>query len=468
MYGRAWLGCVAAILLAGAMLPAMASCGDAAAPARGPAPVVVDTDMAADDIMALCYLLERPDISVRAITVEGTGVAHGAAGTRNVLRLIRALGIHRQIPVAYGPPDPLSGMRSFPPAWRASADGMYNLHLPPWPGPQPPASAVQLLTGTISRSTRPVTLVTLGPFTDIALALRANPGIAHKIAMIYSMAGAVRVAGNEPIHHRAEWNAYIDAAAADRALRSGVPITFVPLDASASVPITSLFRDATQAHPRTRALRIVATMLRDPYYTQSPVYFWDPLAAVAATSHTVARLQATRLAIATGQGPDMGTTRISPAGSPVRLAVTASAPAFEREFLATLNGGRGVPIPAIPASRRLAVSFDGKAYSYRGSRAATAGQLEVRLANRSPTAFDGFELVIGKLAAARALSDVWNIIHRGTASRVPPWFRVAAILPAAPGAHPAWDVTLTPGRYALVCVRERDNALYALAQVTIH
>jgi len=60
-------------------------------------------------------------------------------------------------------------------------------------------------------------------------------------------------------------------------------MTFVPLDASDNVPITPFFRNAAQAHPRTRALRLVATMLRDPYYTQAPVYFWDPLAAVAAT-----------------------------------------------------------------------------------------------------------------------------------------------------------------------------------------
>jgi len=229
---RARLGRAGLVLLAGALLSSLASCGGGTAPAGGPTPVIVDTDMSSDDIVALCYLLERPDISVQAITVEGTGVAHGPVGARNVLRLLHALGIHRTIPVGYGQPDPPAGTQAFPPDMRKAADGMYNLHLPAWPGPEPAESAVHLLTDTISGSTRPVTLITLAPFTDIAQALQADPGIAPKIAMIYAMAGAVRVNGNEPTYANAEWNVYIDAVAASRVLRSGIPMTFVPLDAT--------------------------------------------------------------------------------------------------------------------------------------------------------------------------------------------------------------------------------------------
>ena len=131
------------LLAAAVLLPGLGACGGAVAPERAAQPVVVDTDMASDDIMALCYLLQRHDISVQAITVEGDGEAHGPAGARNVLRLMRALGIRRPIPVAYGQPSPLSGFRSFPPDWRTTADGMYNLRLPAWSGPQPAGSAVR-------------------------------------------------------------------------------------------------------------------------------------------------------------------------------------------------------------------------------------------------------------------------------------------------------------------------------------
>jgi Inosine-uridine preferring nucleoside hydrolase len=189
----------------------------------------------------------------------------------------------------------------------------------------------------------------------------------------------VRVPGNEPSHHFAEWNVYIDAAAAAAVLRSKVPVIFVTLDASDNVPITPFFRDAVQSHRGTAALRLVATLLRDPYYTQAPVYFWDPLAAVAATDRRVVRLQAERLVIGTAAGPRIGVTRVSPAGTPARVAVTASAPAFQRQFLAVLNGGRPLPAPAVPDSRRLAVSFDGAAYRY--ARAAPVLRLATPTSN---------------------------------------------------------------------------------------
>jgi Inosine-uridine preferring nucleoside hydrolase len=287
--------------------------------------------------------------------------------------------------------------------------------------------------------------------------------------MIYAMAGAVRVNGNEPKYANAEWNVYLDAAAASRVLRSGIPMTFVPLDATGSVPITTFVQQTVQAHPRTPALRIVGTMLRDPYFTNtlSPVYFWDPLSAVAATGQQAVRLQAERLVISTAPGADLGITRISPAGSPVRLAISANQAAFERQFPATLNGGQPVPIPAVPAPRQLAVSYDGHDYAYRGPHAAGAGQMQIRLANRSAAPFDGFSLIIGKLAAGRTLYDLEAAIQASAAPTAPSWFQVTAVLPAASGANPAWGLALTPGRYALVCQLDRSNALYALTELTI-
>lgn len=463
---RRLLSGLLAVVLSG-FLAVITGCGGAAVTARSPTPVIVDTDMGSDDVMALAYLLKQPGLAIRAITVEGTGLAHGPAGARNVLRLIRALGIHRAIPVGYGPPGPLAGFRSFPSTWRAGADNMYGLGLPAWAGPAPAMSAVRLLADTIKNSPEPVDVITLGPFTNLALALRSDPAVGRRIAMVYSMAGAIRVDGNEPIHHRAEWNVYIDATAAQRVLRSGIPMTFIPLDASDNVPITSFFRDAVQAQPRTAALRLIAAMLRDPYYLQAPAYFWDPLAAVAATDHGVVRLRAERLVIGTSQGPDLGVTRIGSAGTTARIAFSAGAAAFQRRFLATLNGGRPVPVPAVPAARRLAVTFDGRTYHYQGPRSAAAGQLGVQLADRSPVPFDGFALVIGKLAPGRSLADVQAVIRRGTATKVPAWFTVMTMLPAAPATQPAWGMSLRPGRYALVCTRTSDGALYALSEITI-
>lgn len=145
-------GLALAVALASMLSPGLAACGARPQHALATTPIIVDTDMSSDDIMALTYLLERHDVSVRAITVEGTGVADGRPGAQNALRLIRALGIRRDIPVAFGRVRPLDGTATFPRSWRATADRMYGLNFPQWTGTAPRETAVGVLTDTVSRS----------------------------------------------------------------------------------------------------------------------------------------------------------------------------------------------------------------------------------------------------------------------------------------------------------------------------
>jgi inosine-uridine nucleoside N-ribohydrolase len=428
-------------------------------------PVIVDTDMNSDDIMALAYLLRRGDVAVQAITVAGDGIAHGPAGARNAQRLARALRPGQAVPVAYGPARPLAETGSFPASWRAAADRMFGLGLPAAPGPAPRADASGQIIGTLRRAARPVTLITLGPLTDLALALRADPGIAGKIAMVYSMAGALSVPGNVPAHQPAEWNIYIDPRAADIVLESGVRVTWIPLDATNNVPITSFALDAARSARPTAALRIVTTLLADPYLAASPSYFWDPLAAVTATDNPVARFRTVRVAVAQAAGPGLGATRISAAGARVRAATAADAPAFEQRFLSTL-AGHPVRLPVTPPARRLQVSFNGTTFGCAGPATAPAGRLSVRLANHSQDPYGSFRLGIVWLAPGHGMADVQAAIGRHL-SAVPGWAAVITVLPSPPGSDPAWAVTLLPGRYALIGVTERDGTLHALRQLLI-
>src|SRR4029077_3462690 len=82
--------------------------------------VIVDTDAGADDLMAIAFLLSRPDIHVEAITIEN-GMAHVPAGGRNVLRLL-ALAGRNDIPVFLGRENPLAGDQEFPAEWRRASD----------------------------------------------------------------------------------------------------------------------------------------------------------------------------------------------------------------------------------------------------------------------------------------------------------------------------------------------------------
>jgi hypothetical protein len=122
-------------------------------------------------------------------------------------------------------------------------------------------------------------------------------------------------------------------------------------------------------------------------------------------------------------------------------------------------------VPTVPDSQRLTVSYSGSGYTYRIPHGVTAGQVAVRLTNRSADRTGGFEFVIGKLAAGKTLSDVNAVIKRGNVTKVPRWFHVMSVLPAPPGATAVWGIALPPGRYAFVAMLDASSALRALAEI---
>ncbi len=138
----------------------LAACAGVVTPRPTPTPfigapraVVVDTDMAGDDWMAILYLLQRQDVSVKAITVTGAGEAHCAPGVRNALGLI-ALAGETGIPVACGRETPLEGNHAFPAAWREGVDSLFGLSLPEGVNPAITLSAAELLRSSRASSHR--------------------------------------------------------------------------------------------------------------------------------------------------------------------------------------------------------------------------------------------------------------------------------------------------------------------------
>ncbi len=221
-----------------------------------PRSIIIDTDMAMDDWIAILYLLQRPDIDVKALTVTGTGEAHCDAGVQNAQHLL-ALGGHPAIPVACGRETPLVGDHVFPADWRSAMDMMMGLPLPANPTPLLDITAVDLIASVLRETSEPVTLVTLGPLTNIGDLVLAQPDVLDKIGMIYIMGGAVNVPGNLlglVENDAAEWNIYVDPHAAQLVVESGAPVTFVPLDVTNTVPLTWDFYGHLQ-HDREHTVR---------------------------------------------------------------------------------------------------------------------------------------------------------------------------------------------------------------------
>ncbi len=323
---------------------------------HGVVPVIVDMDVDPSDTPALLYLLKHPGVSVRAITVS-CGITYIEEGVANVLRLLAYLGI-RDIPVAGGKATPLAGDNAFPTAWRDGSYNFYGLDLPPTDLQPSALNASELIISVITSSTENVTLVPLGPLTNIAIALQADPSIRERIEGIHCMGGAVTVPGNvgyeyPPIpNYVAEWNIWVDPLAADIVFKSGVPITLIPLDATNEVPKNEAFRTRWENEMRTREAAIIYEFLRPGLGG----YFWDQLAAVALTDPSVVTFEGHYIAVLVDGGNETGWTQ-SLGWQPYNtmVAVHADAPLFEEIFLAVLNSREPHPVP--PGLIVLAVAF---------------------------------------------------------------------------------------------------------------
>lgn len=340
-------------ILAFSLMLVLTACGIQPTPQVTPTPftgtlrpVIIDTDMAADDWMAILYLLNRPDVSVAAITVSGTGEAHCGPGIKNAMSLA-ALAGQPDIPVSCGRTTPLQGDHAFPSDWRTRVDALAGLTLPSIPASVTPQSAVDLLTAKIMSMPDNVTIITLGPLTNLAEALQSAPEIKENVEMVYIMGGAVDVPGNVGSSHAgidnsvADWNIYVDPRAAAIVLQSGVPVTLVPLDATNHVPVTTKFIDRLKKDRKTpEAMFVLEVLSQTQYYDFVRVggyYFWDPLAAAILTDNSLAAFETRSLTVIEEEGNQSGQTQASESGAPVRLAVDVDAERFERLFLDTLN-----------------------------------------------------------------------------------------------------------------------------------
>ena len=307
-------------------------------------PVIIDTDMAADDWLAILYLLMQPEVDIQAITVTGAGEAHCAPGTRHALDLV-ALAGRPEIPVSCGRATPLKGEHSFPDAWRTQVNNLLGLTLPENSNEIADETAVDLLTRIIQTSPRKVHLLVLGPLTNVGEALETEPNLVENLAMITVMGGAVQVPGNVGSSSRienevAEWNIYVDPHAAGLVFNSGAPITLVPLDATNHVPVSRDFYNRLENDRSTAVAEFVFRVLaaQEEAIGSGWYFFWDPLAAAVIPDEDIVTFQKLPIVVIEAEGPQSGWTQEHENGTLMQVALTADQERFERLFLDALNG----------------------------------------------------------------------------------------------------------------------------------
>jgi purine nucleosidase len=221
-----------------------------------PQRIIIDTDPGIDDACAILLALASPDISV-----EGLTIVHGNCsleqGTKNALSVLE-LADASDIPVAQGCEVPLVQPSLLAPETHGDT-GLGYAKLPE-PRTKPTVQhGIDFLIKKIMAAPGEITVLAIGPLTNIALAIRQEPRIVHAVKELIIMGGAIRHEGNTTA--LAEFNTYVDPHAAHIVYHAGMPTTLVPLDVTYQCiltqsdvqqmreidsPITKFVEDATR------------------------------------------------------------------------------------------------------------------------------------------------------------------------------------------------------------------------------
>jgi inosine-uridine nucleoside N-ribohydrolase len=205
--------------------------------AAAPKKIILDTDPGTDDAMALMLALNSPELDVRAVTVVPGNVT-AAQGLDNALRMV-SLANRCDIPVAGGAQHPLFQKLITAEFWHGK-NGLGNVEIPPSKCKVDGRFAPDLIIQMIHESPHEITLVPVGPLTNIALALLKDPSIVPLVKDVIIMGGAI-TGGN--VNASAEANIYNDPEAAQIVFQAGWMVTMVGLDVGDKTLLTRKYLD---------------------------------------------------------------------------------------------------------------------------------------------------------------------------------------------------------------------------------
>jgi inosine-uridine nucleoside N-ribohydrolase len=207
--------------LAGILL--IAECVTAAVPSRAATRVIIDADPGTDDALAILLALNSPELKVEAVTAVAGNVT-GPQGLENALKLVSLAG-RPDVPVAAGAQRPL--LQPLVTAESHGSDGLGDVGLPPARCRPDSRFGPDLIVELVHKYPHEVTLVPLGPLTNLALALSKDPEIAGLVKEVVLMGGAISGGNVDAV---AEFNVSVDPEAAQIVFQGGWPLTMVGLE----------------------------------------------------------------------------------------------------------------------------------------------------------------------------------------------------------------------------------------------
>jgi purine nucleosidase len=263
----------------------------------GPRKVIIDTDPGTDDAMAIMLALNSPELDVRALTVVPGNVT-AAQGLDNALRMV-SLANRCDVAVAGGAQHPLFQKLITAEFWHGK-NGLANVELPPSKCKADARWAPDLIIEMVHANPHEITLVPVGPLTNIALALEKDPSIVPLVKEVVIMGGSI-TGGN--VNAAAEANIYNDPDAAQIVFQASWPLTMVGLDVGDKTLLTRKHIEALKKNPGPVSDFIykVADFLigLSEKFGQPGTPMYDPLAVGVAIDSTLVKAPAMHVDVET-------------------------------------------------------------------------------------------------------------------------------------------------------------------------
>ncbi len=249
--------------------------------------IILDTDPGTDDALALMLALNSPELDVRAITVVPGNVT-ASQGLENALRMV-SLANRCDIPVAAGAQHPLFQKLITAEFWHGK-NGLANIELPPSKCKVDSHFGPDLIIQMVHAAPHEITLVPVGPLTNIALALLKDPSIVPLVKEVILMGGST-TGGN--VNASAEANIYNDPEAAQIVFQAGWPVTMVGLEVGDKTLFSQKYLDQLgQTHgPMNDFIYKIGKFLIDlsAQFGSSGTPMYDPLAVGVAIDATLVK-----------------------------------------------------------------------------------------------------------------------------------------------------------------------------------
>lgn len=302
----------------------------------------MDCDVGVDDALALILAFHSPELDVKAVTGVNGNVPLEQV-FKNIQKVLSLIQPKNKPLIAKGADRPLKGKTIYAHSVHGQ-DGLGGARINREEGKEwwqfYAGPADELITMMARKYPDEITLIAIGPLTNLALAVKKNPEGMGKLKDIVIMGGAVRTGGN--ITPYAEFNVFSDPLAAKIVLESGLPITLVPLDVTHRISLTPRWMEE-RVNPINNSFSRFAVeatgydSTTHQFRNKELIHLHDPLAVGVVIDPDLVKKEKLSLYVKTQKGEYFGKIKEGFGGSNIDVCLTVDAERFLELFLSRLG-----------------------------------------------------------------------------------------------------------------------------------